>query len=104
MFCTDKEECQMAKARYKNQQSVKARREKRAARPSIKPARYIKKPPSHIQQVDAFIPEAERHADEHVQGCCQGSTDARKAEWDAAYHGEMDRLTVEAGLRVLSFT
>ena len=54
----------------------------------------------HIAKVDAFIPEAERYAriNFHLEGFARKSDEAEA--WSKGFMGEMNRLTIAAGLRV----
>ena len=56
---------------------------------------YILNP---VPEIDQYIPEAERYADKVVAA---SKIKGGKEVWDQLYHEEMNRLTHEAGLRVL---
>lgn len=51
-----------------------------------------------VPDIDQFIPMAAAYADK-----CVAANKIRKTDgcWDKLYHAEMDRLTSEAGFRVL---
>jgi hypothetical protein len=59
------------------------------------PHGYILNP---VPEIDQYIPEAVRYADKVVAA---SKIKGGKEVWDQLYHEEMNRLTHEAGLRVL---
>ena len=51
-----------------------------------------------VPEIDQYIPEAVRYADKVVSA---SKIKGGKEVWDQIFHEEMNRLTHEAGLRVL---
>ena len=53
------------------------------------------------KKINALIPKAAVIADEAMAGSeAKKNTDAYRYQWNSIYHRAMDKLTVEAGLRV----
>jgi len=69
-------------------------KKKKKEKPILSPAEQ------HIAKVDAFIPEAERYArtNFHLEGFARKSDEAEA--WSKGFTGEMNRLTIAAGLRI----
>ena len=54
---------------------------------------------TYIDRINALIPHAEGEANRNIHQSDYKTNDAYAFAWNRAYHGAMDRMAAEAGLR-----